>query len=375
MKTSKTARRVTTVLLAGTVVVGATAACTSDSGTADGTTSTSATSFDYSEGLDENGFWAGVTALDLVTLPAYTGIEIPAESHTVADEDVQSQIDSLLTGYATQEQVTDRAIEDGDTVNLDYVGTVDGEEFEGGSTDGAGTDVTAGSTDFIDDFLTQIIGHLPGDSFDVEVTFPDDYSETALAGKDAVFATTINYIVNEVTPDLTDDFVAENLTDSYGWTTVAEMTAAIRDDLQHTAVEDYLYTYLTDEAEISEVPDSVREAYEGSLVDYYASQAASFGMELADYLSAYVGVTDEAALIEQNAESLTSQSNYALVIQAIAEDTGVTVSDDDVADYFEENMGSADYSTYESQYGLPYLKVVVLSETVMDQVIADAVLL
>ncbi len=280
-----------------------------------------------------------------------------------------------MSGYTTQEQVTDRAIVDGDTVNIDYVGTVDGEEFDGGSTDGAGSDVTAGSTDFIDDFLTQIIGHTPGDSFDVEVTFPDDYSEETLAGKDAVFATTINYIVNEVTPDLTDEFVTENLTDSYGWTTVAEMTAGIRDDLQRTAIEDYLYTYLADEATISEIPDSVREAYEGSLVAYYASQASSFGMELDDYLSSYAGVADEAALIEQNADSLTSQANYALVVQAIAEDTGLTITDDDVAAYFEENMGSADYSSYESQYGLPYVKLVVLSDTVMNQVIEDAVLL
>ena len=115
----------------------------------------------------------GVTALDYVTLPEdYDHIFLPADVTTATDEDIQASIDSLLAGFASYEQLTDVEVKEGDTVNIDYVGSVDGVEFDGGSTQGNGTNVVAGSTNYIDDFLTQIIGHKPGETFDVNVTFP-----------------------------------------------------------------------------------------------------------------------------------------------------------------------------------------------------------
>ena len=89
---------------------------------------------------------------------------------------------------------TSLTVADGDTVNIDYVGTVDGVEFDGGSTNGTGTDLVIGSGSYIDDFEDQLIGAHPGDEVQVEVTFPDDYGSQDLAGKDAVFAVTINGI-------------------------------------------------------------------------------------------------------------------------------------------------------------------------------------
>ena len=89
---------------------------------------------------------------------------------------------------------TSLTVADGDTVNIDYVGTVGGVEFDGGSTNGAGTDLVIGSGSYIDDFEDQLIGAHPGDEVQVEVTFPDDYGSQDLAGKDAVFAVTINGI-------------------------------------------------------------------------------------------------------------------------------------------------------------------------------------
>ena len=89
---------------------------------------------------------------------------------------------------------TSLTVADGDTVNIDYVGTVDGVEFDGGSTNGTGTDLVIGSGSYIDDFEDQLIGAHPGDEVQVEVTFPDDYGSQDLAGKDAVFAVTVNGI-------------------------------------------------------------------------------------------------------------------------------------------------------------------------------------
>lgn len=95
------------------------------------------------------------------------------------------------TSYSTDTSLT---VEDGDTVNIDYVGTVDGVEFDGGSTEGMGTDLVIGSGSYIDDFEEQLIGAHPGETVEVNVTFPDDYYSTDMAGKDAVFTVTINGI-------------------------------------------------------------------------------------------------------------------------------------------------------------------------------------
>ena len=98
------------------------------------------------------------------------------------------------TSQEASAEDTSLTVANGDTVNIDYVGTVDGVEFDGGSTNGTGTDLVIGSGSYIDDFEDQLIGAHPGDEVQVEVTFPDDYGSQDLAGKDAVFAVTINGI-------------------------------------------------------------------------------------------------------------------------------------------------------------------------------------
>ena len=95
------------------------------------------------------------------------------------------------TSYSTDSSLT---VEDGDTVNIDYVGSIDGVEFDGGNTQGNGTDLTIGSGRYIDDFEEQLIGAHPGDEVEVTVTFPDDYGNDELNGKEAVFDVTVNGI-------------------------------------------------------------------------------------------------------------------------------------------------------------------------------------
>lgn len=110
-----------------------------------------------------------------------------------AEEETSQEASAEDTSGDTTED-TSLTVADGDTVNIDYVGTVDGVEFDGGSTNGAGTDLVIGSGSYIDDFEDQLIGAHPGDEVQVEVTFPDDYGSQDLAGKDAVFAVTVNGI-------------------------------------------------------------------------------------------------------------------------------------------------------------------------------------
>ena len=330
--------------------------------------------FSYSDGIDDNGYWSGIKALDYIDIFDYNGMIIPSGIHKISDDDIQAKIDYILSEHSSINEVTDRAIIDGDTVNIDYVGSVDGVEFDGGSTDGGGTDVTAGSTDYIDDFLIQIIGHIPGETINVEVTFPDDYHETSLQGKDAVFVTTINYIVDTMLPELTDEFVETTLSASYGWTTVAKMKEEIQKDLQKSALEEYIMDYIIYEVTAHSVPDKLMEYQVKVMQDYYQSYADDYSMELSDFLSSYVGASNMDELIESSQEDNMNNAKYSLVAQAIAEDAGITADTEDVVTFFVENMETSDYSSYEEEYGLPYLMQAALQHNVIEFVIENAVL-
>jgi trigger factor len=358
------------------MLAGVLAGCSGESATASPTPDNpqSDIAFSYSDGIDENGFWSGIKALDYVEMFDYASFAIPSETYMISDNSVQGEVDALLANYAVSEQITDRAVEDGDTVNIDYVGSVDGVEFDGGSTAGAGTEITIGVTSYIDDFLEQLIGHLPGETFDINVTFPEDYGEENLNGKDAVFVTTINYIVQSTNPELTDAFVAENLSAEYGWETVAEMKDGIYADLQKAAIQSYIQEYLDNDVTVTSIPDSLAEYQENAMIDYYQDSADSYGMELEEFLSSYVGALSLEELITSESDNMATSAKFNLIIQAVAEDANITVTSEDVANYFKEQMGTDDYSEYEEMYGMPYLKQAVLSQMVMDYLAEHAVL-
>ena len=135
----------------------------------------------------------GIPILAVVILAAaiiISAMSSPGDSESSED---QATEDTTDTG-ASSSTDTALTVEDGDTVNIDYVGTVDGEEFSGGNTNGAGTDLVIGSGSYIDDFEDQLIGAHPGDTVEVTVTFPEDYGVEELNGKEAVFTVTVNGI-------------------------------------------------------------------------------------------------------------------------------------------------------------------------------------
>lgn len=322
--------------------------------------------FTPSYGILDTGFWKDVKALEHVKLCDYVGIPIPNDVYAVSDGSIQTEIDAILAQYATEEQITDRAAVDGDTVNIDYVGRIGGVAFDGGSTEGQGTDVTIGLTSYIDDFLEQIIGHKPGESFDVEVTFPKDYGKENLNGKDAVFAVKLNYIVKTTVPDLNDAFVSENLSSTNGWKTVSDMRTGLENNLRDTAVGTHLREYIVENTTVTTLDESLLEYQRRSLIDYYQGYADSYSMGLEEFLTSYVGVTSVDGLLKMYADETVAAAKLHLILQAIAEDVGISVTDKDVSAYFKEQVGKEDYSEYKASFGMPYLKLVVLNQKVMD---------
>lgn len=386
--------RIVALLVAGALVTPMLAGCGAETATTDGsseqpeTTATQVTksdtaaensektapTFDFSAGIDENGHWTGVKALDYVKLPSdYKSISIPASEVTPSDEEVQSMISSITSGYATLEQVTDRAVADGDTVNIDYVGSVDGTEFEGGSTQGNGTVVTIGVTQYIDDFLDQLVGHKPGETFDVNVTFPEDYGVEELNGKDAVFSVTINYIQETKQPDVTDEWVEQTLKGKYGWTTVAEMDKEIRDGLQYKHSADYVRSYILENSEVSEIPASIVDQQAAQLVYQYEYYANMYGTDLASFLKMSAGVETTDELVEKNKESLTDAAKVYLVFQAVAEDADIEVSPDELTNYLTSVSGNSDTASLETKYGKGYLALQALVQKTGEYLVSQAV--
>ena len=309
----------------------------------------------YSLGLTTDGRFEGIAAKDYVTLGQYTNLTYPEEVTSVKEEDIQTRIDSIMSSHTYTNEVTDRAVKDGDTLNIDYVGKVDGVAFEGGSTDGNGTQVTIGVTSYIDDFLEQLIGHQPGETFDIEVTFPDPYQNNPdLAGKDAVFTVTVNHIVETYTYELTDDFVADNLQADYGYTSIADMREKIAADLHDTQVYNYMIETVLENCPVSEVPQKLVDNEITITVKQLKYQALQYNMD-ASTLFTYYGVADEDAFRTTYEEDIRERISQYLVMMAIAEDAGLIATEQDVKDYFLEEMDTEDYSEYVKNYGYGYI--------------------
>ena len=310
----------------------------------------------YSLGLTTDGRFEGIAAKDYVTLGQYTSLTYPEEVTSVKEEDIQTRIDSIMSSHTYTNEVTDRAVQDGDTLNIDYVGKVDGVAFEGGSTDGNGTQVTIGVTSYIDDFLEQLIGHQPGETFDIEVTFPDPYENNPdLAGKDAVFTVTVNHIVETYTYELTDDFVADNLQADYGYTSIADMREKIAADLHDTQVYNYMIETVLENCPVSEVPQKLVDNEITITVKQLKYQALQYNMDASTLFTYYYGVSDEDAFRTTYEEDIREQISQYLVMMAIAEDAGLIATEQDVKDYFLEEMDTEDYSEYVKNYGYGYI--------------------
>lgn len=338
-----------------------------------------AADFNYSAALDENGYFTGVRALDYVTLPAdYKALSVSAADVQVTDDELQTNLDYILSQFAETEQDTESTIQNGDSVNIDYVGTVDGIEFTGGNTNGQGTTVTAGSTQYVDDFLTQIIGHKPGETFDVVVTFPDGYDDSTdangdpikLAGQEAVFSVTINYIAKSVTPELTDEFISKNIDPKYG-STVEEFKDTVRKDVADANLEKYVTNYLTQNSVYAdELPEAVTEYSSMMVLNYYCGYASAKNQTLTQFIQENLDADSIQALLDSNKEAIDNQAKRFLLYQALAEDQGLDCTDDDVKAYFED-LGNTDYSDYQNFYGTNYLRMNAVGDKAFNNILAN----
>ena len=305
--------------------------------------------FTYSQGLTAEGRWEGVRALDYVTLPEdFAAIPLKKADIEPTEEDIQSLWDNLLESNRIQQPVTGRAAEEGDIANIDYSGTVDGVVFTGGTAEGY--DLTLGSGTFIPGFEDQIVGHNIGDSFDVTVTFPDDYGDSTdeagntitLSGKEAVFPVTLNSLAVSVLPEATDAWVEENFGASNDLHTVAELDQYFHDNLYTSNLTNAVVDYLTENSQVSSIPDVVRNYQVCSQLSYYNSYASMFGYETLDeFLSGFMGYDNADALLADTEQDVLNSCNQLLIFQAVAESLDLAPTDAELEAYasYTESMG------------------------------------
>ena len=319
--------------------------------------------FTYSDGLDANGYRTGITAQDYVTLPDnVAALPIKKADVTPSDSDVQARIDSLLSQYSTTQAVTDRAAQNGDVVNIDYSGTVDGVAFNGGTYQGY--DLTLGSGSFITGFEDQIVGHNTGDTFDVTVTFPDGYDATTdadgntveLSGKEAVFRVTVNSISEPVTPELTDEWVDSNFGISDDLHTVDQLRSYFNDALYATNYENAIVDYLMSNSTFKELPSEITSYYIRMFLNYYNQYATAYGMDLNAFAQTQ-GYTDADAMLAASDAYFEHLAKQDLILQAVAETKSLAPT--------QEELDDAE-STYADTYGENRAHLNALQSCVLD---------
>lgn len=283
-------------------------------------------------GKDGVDFTLKVQVKPDIELGDYKGLKAEKPTTEVTDEDVQNEIDKLLDRSARFVEV-EREAENDDLVTIDFDGYVDGKQFEGGK--GEGYELTLGSGQFIPGFEDQIVGHKAGEEFDVNVKFPDDYTEE-LAGKDATFKVVLHNVKEKQLPEFDDDFVTE----ISEYDTTDELKQHTREDLQkekddaaNAEVESQIFEELA-KCVKSEIPEVMFEHQIDDAINEFGYQIQSQGLDLQTYLN-YTGMKQED-LRESFRSRSEDQVKCRLALEKIAELENVEVTKEDLDNQYKD---------------------------------------
>ena len=250
-----------------------------------------------------------------VTLGEYKGVEVKKEHTLVTEDDVNAEIEKDRNKQAAEVSVDDRAVAEGDTVNLDYSGSVDGVKFAGGTAEGQTLKI--GSHTFIPGFEEQMVGMNIGEEKDLNVTFPTEYHAPDLAGKEAVFHVKVNSITETQLPALDDDF-AKDISE---FDTLDAYKADVRAKLEAQAAErdNNAFTNAVIEKVMAnatvEIPDAMVERQIDSMVRNFEARLAQQGLKLADFMK-YTG-QDEKSFRNQYRDQAEKSVRANLVLEAV----------------------------------------------------------
>ena len=274
---------------------------------------------------------AEVDVMPEVKLGEYKGMEVPAQDTTVTDADVDDALETKRQQQAELVLKEDKPAKKGDTVVIDYKGSVDGEEFDGGSAENYSLELGSGS--FIPGFDDQLIGHNADEDVDVNVTFPEDYHAKNLAGKDALFKVKIHEIKEKQLPELDDDF-AKDVDEDVD--TLAELKEKTKKQLQEekdnqakAAIEDAAINKAVANAEIQDIPQAMLDDDTNRQMQQYLAGMQQQGISAQMYFQ--ITGTKEEDLKKQFANDAAQRVKTNLVLEAIVDDANLDATDEEIA--------------------------------------------
>ena len=319
------------------------------------------------------GCGSGKLSNDYVTVNKYKGLEVTeVAKKEVSDDSVEQEVQSRLEAAATEQDVTDRAAQSGDWVNIDYTGTATGYDLELGSGSFIGA-----SGDY-QGFEDQIVGHNTGEEFDITVQFPENYQSSDLAGKPANFHIVLNKIYQKVTPELTDEWVANNSESSK---TVDEYKEEVKNSLQeqqddsgNSQLKQEVQTALLDQIEVNKYPDGAVDEQVKQANDYYTQIAQMYGVELSDFITTYLKMTEDQ-FNEKIEDSAKQAVQLEEAVKLIAKKEKLEPSDKEYKKGMQEyaDKAGADLDTYKEQVGEDVLKDAILRDKVLDYLVDNCV--
>ena len=285
-------------------------------------------------GMDQNVIYTATVAVKPeVTLGEYKGVTVEKAETTVSAKEVNEKLAAELEKNARVVDV-DREIKKDDIANIDFVGSVDGVEFEGGK--GEDYPLTIGSGTFIPGFEDQLIGHKAGETVDVKVTFPENYGAKDLAGKEALFVTTIKTVKEKQVPAADDEFASEvsefDTLDEYK----KDLKKTLKEEKEKAATttnERNVIAKVVENASV-EIPAPMLEAQLDNMLYDYQTRLAQQGIPMDQYLK-ITGQTGEQ-IKDQMKESAEKNLKTSLVIEAIMEKENITVAEERVDEEFKK---------------------------------------
>lgn len=284
------------------------------------------------ESMEKDQPWAitaTITVKPDVELGDYKGIEVKKQKRNVMKADVEDRLAELQKQQA-ELVLKDGKAEKGDTVIIDYVGTVDGKEFDGGSAQNYSLELGSGT--FIPGFEDELIGHAAGEDVDVNVTFPEDYQAKELAGKKAVFATKLHEVKTKELPALDDDF-AKDVDEDVD--TLEELRTKLHDEIKdqkkETAeenIQEEAISGAVKNAKIDSIPQSMIDTEVENQLNQYLANLRRQGIDPKLYYQ-MTGTTEDS-LKQQFAKDAEERVKTDLVIEAIVAKEGIKPSEDEI---------------------------------------------
>ena len=281
------------------------------------------------------GCGSGKLSNDYVTVNKYKGLEVTeVAKNKVSDDSVEQEMQSRLEAAATEQDVTDRAAQSGDWVNIDYTGTLDGVAFDGGTA--TGYDLELGSGSFIgasgdyQGFEDQIVGHNTGEEFDITVQFPENQVKNSLQEQ--------------------------------------------QDDSGNSQLKQEVQTALLDQIEVNKYPDGAVDEQVKQANDYYTQIAQMYGVELSDFITTYLKMTEDQ-FNEKIEDSAKQAVQLEEAVKLIAKKEKLEPSDKEYKEGMQEyaDKAGADLDTYKEQVGEDVLKDAILRDKVLDYLVDNCV--